>query len=102
MGEPVNHSLLVSFPDQTPAYSYGFEAGMLWARMEAGDHEEFEVTTRVENREVVYRMAVASGWGVEVHPSGVEGWDQTLLHKKRPAPQRANPKGLRIVSGGLA
>lgn len=91
------YGLLVAFDDQSPAYVYGFEAGMIWAQMRAGTTSGIEVTTHAENRETIRRMAISDGWTIECNPSEVDGWDYTVLVKDQPAPARANPHGLRVV-----
>lgn len=91
------YSLVVSFPDQSPSFCYGFEAGKLWERMDRGDVAELEETTRIENREMIARAAAYLGWSVDVTPSEVDGWDFTKFAKVRPSGSRVNPHGLRIV-----
>lgn len=89
-------NLVVAFPDGSPSFVAGFEAGMLWSRMKTGTEAEIEMTTRVENREVIDRMAVAEGWRIERATTEADGWDTTTLVKVAPA--RANPHGLKVVS----
>ena len=96
--QPNAYGLLVSFPDQSPSFVHGFEAGQLWERMDRGSALEIEATTHRENREVIRRMADQCGFDAEIQPTEVEGWDQTTLTKRRPERQRPNPRGLRIVS----
>ncbi len=91
------HQLIVSFPDQSASFAYGFEAGKLWADMLAGKSAEIETVTRIENREVIQRMCVAEGWHHEYRSSEIEGWDYTTLRKTKTAPVRPNPTGLRVV-----
>lgn len=91
-------SLLVSFPDQTPNFVNGFEAGQLWERMRSGKEAEIEVTTHTENREVIARMADQYGFALEVEESDIDGWDNTILSKKRPQRTTPNPHGLRLVA----
>ena len=91
------YQLLVSFPDQSPTFCHGFEAGKLWAEMRGGLSAEIETTTRVENREVILRMATAEGWEVRRTPSSVDGWDLTSMQKYGPASDTPNPHGLRVV-----
>jgi hypothetical protein len=95
--EHASYGLVVSFPDQSASFVHGFEAGALDERMKAGAVAEIEATTHDENREVIRRLADYQGWSVEVKPSGVPGWDYTILRKERPARERPNPHGLRIV-----
>lgn len=96
--EPVHYGLVVAFPDGSASFVNGFEAGILSERMQAGAVAEIEATTHTENREVIARMAVAYGWSVSVKPSGVEGWDNTILRKDQKTPRRPNAHGLRLVA----
>jgi hypothetical protein len=98
------YSLIVSFPDQSPSFCHGFEAGQLWERMcrfpiglPPDGVADIETITRIENREVIRRMADNRGWQVETKKTDVEGWDATTLRKVAPPPTRPNPHGLRIV-----
>jgi hypothetical protein len=59
---------VVSFPDQSPSFCRGFEAGQLWEQMcrfpiglPPDGIAEIENTTRIENREVIERMASSRG-----------------------------------------
>lgn len=90
------HELIVSFPDQSPSFVNGFEAGKLWERMRSGAEAEIEAVTHTENREVIDRMALAEGWEVERKSSEVNGWDYITLTKGK-KPDRLNPHGLRVV-----
>lgn len=92
------YGLVVAFPDPSPSFVHGFEAGGLWEKLKNGETAEIQATTHVENREVIARMADAEGWEIEVKPTEVEGWDFTKLEKKRPAREKPNPHGLRVVS----
>ena len=89
--------LVVAFPDGSPSFVHGFEAGGIWERMRSGREAEIEITTQSDNREVLRRMAIAEGWTLESKPTEVEGWDYTVLTKNRGAPDRPNPHGLRVV-----
>jgi len=88
----MDYGLVVSFPDQSQAFTLGFEAGMLWRRIEAKE-PDISVTTRIENREIIARMASASGLVVELTPSEIEGWDLTILTPEKPK--------LTLIRGGL-
>jgi hypothetical protein len=59
--------LLFAFPDQSASFVHGFEAGMLWARIEAGEavidcgfEEGFPLHT--DNLELVLRMAAVGSY----------------------------------------
>lgn len=97
--ESADYELVVAFPDPSPCFVHGFEAGQLYEHMlNPASPSEIERTTHVENREVLERIAVAKGWRLERMPSGIEGWDYTKLTKIKPPSERPNPHGLRIVS----
>ncbi len=80
--DEVNWQPLVTFEDQTANYVHGFEAGIIWLRMQAGDAEITE-TTHPENRETLINIANVCGYAIEIEPSGFEGWDN-LKATKRP------------------
>jgi len=66
MSEDVEFRPIVSFPDQSSSFVNGFEAGMVWQRMQAGE----EVIDRgtpyhFANCEVFHRMADAAGYDIE-------------------------------------
>ena len=76
--------LVFAFTDQSPSYCAGFEAGMVWQRMQAGEAEidlgfleGFPV--RHENLETFARMAAAAGYRMEHQSSGYEGWEQMRM-----------------------
>lgn len=91
------YSLIVAFTDESASFVEGFEAGGIWAEMKSGTVSEISKTTHSAYREVIQRMAVALGWAVDVKPSGVDGWDFTIITKSSKAPETPNPHGLRVV-----
>lgn len=91
------YQLRVAFPDESPSFVYGFEAGKLWAQMLSGIVAEIEAVTHSENREIISRMAIAEGWDIEQEPTAIGGWDHTKLIKQRAAPDKPNPHGLRVI-----
>lgn len=72
-------SLALAFTDQSPSYTYGFEAGQIWALLDElgppivdrGWSEGFPV--REENAEVYRRMASRFGYAIEIRDVG-HGW----------------------------
>lgn len=52
------YGLVVSFVDQSEAFVLGFEAGMLWKRMQDGE-PYIEMQIHTKNKEVIKRMASA-------------------------------------------
>lgn len=85
MAEPVEHGLIVSFPDQSPTFTLGFEAGMIWQRIESGERA-FDVVCRIENKAVINRMAAARKGGVifEEGTDHPEGWCTAHVEMGRP------------------
>lgn len=102
--------LLVAFPDGSPSFVHGFEAGQLWQRIRDGREAEIEkLTIHAANEEVVQRMATSEGWECEFEPCKDETervydtYRVVTLRKVTKAPDRHNPHGLRVVpskSGG--
>lgn len=86
-------SMVFAFTDQSPSFVNGFEAGLIWGLIEAGEPlidlgymDGFPI--HVENREVVSRMAASRNYHVEFRDVEVEGWIAARLavqHKPRPA-----------------
>ena len=78
---------LVSFPDQSESFVLGFEAGMLWRRMEDGE----EVITgptpyHSENVHGVFQaMADAAGYDIEATEcADHEGeWTEATFHRRK-------------------
>lgn len=92
------YGLLVSFEDQSPSYVHGFEAGMLWHRMEAGAEAEIELMVHSANRETINRMAIAKGWTATFAATEYDEWLNLELVKAKKAPELPNPHGLRVVA----
>lgn len=65
---------LVAFEDQSSSYVHGFEAGMIWQRMQDSE-AEIDAVTHTENRQTLMKMANAAGYALDLAPSGVDGWD---------------------------
>lgn len=60
---------LVPFPDGSDSFVHGFEAGMIWQRMNAGEKVIGglnEVALHASNEDVFRRMASAQGYSVEI------------------------------------
>lgn len=91
------YRLILSFPDQSPSFAFGFTAGQIWAEMKRNEQAELCFDVAAENREIVYRMAESLGWEVECQPMAGEfdGWDSITLSKVGPG--RENPHGLRVI-----
>lgn len=73
MGKDADHMLIVSFPDQSASFTLGFEAGMIWQRMQSGEQViKSDTGLSVENVEVMQRMADAAGYEMDC----VDGHDE--------------------------
>lgn len=77
---------LVPFPDQSPSFVHGFEAGMIWQQMVAGASViEPPIAVHSANAEVYRRMAAAQGYDCEIEPC--EGpddvWSMLKFEKRR-------------------
>lgn len=76
--------LLIRFSDQSPSYTYGFEAGIIWQMMETGI-KDFNRTIRVENIEVVKDMCLKMDYVFDLKKYGqdeFEGWADIFAIKK--------------------
>ena len=91
----IERGLLVSFEDQHPRYTYGFEAGMIWQQMQGGA-DSFEQYVRAENRLTLERMCDAENFGFDFGDGEVEGWI-IFTAWRRPK----EPKKFRLIEGGI-
>ncbi len=96
--------LIVSFPDASPSFVHGFEAGTISERFTSGREAEIErLTVHAANEEVIRRLCVAHGWECEFQPCTDETekeYDEyrvVTLRKVAKAADRQNPHGLRSV-----
>lgn len=101
MGEHVEHGLIVSFTDESDSFVHGFEAGMIWQRLQSGEPEIF-ATIHTENAEVLRRMAAATGYALALEEvAAVAGWLNARLMS--PGSFHSDPRrGLRVLTGGRA
>jgi hypothetical protein len=104
MSENASYLLLVAFPDGSPSFVHGFEAGQIWRRMREGREAEIEnLTVHAANEEVVRRMAVSEGWECEFEPCKdetekvYETYRVVTLRKVAKTTAKTNPHGLRVV-----
>lgn len=93
MSERSEFACLVPFPDQSNSFVHGFEAGMIWNRMEAGETPiDFTgMPLHSENRDVLQRMAAARGYDLRIE-SDRDGWITGTFEKKR--------RSFSVVAGG--
>lgn len=81
-GHSVEMGLLVSFPDQSETFVLGFEAGQIWAQLEAGRLDE--VTMHTKNQEIVLRMAIHHGLAAGIVPTVDKEWSVAFFSRNPP------------------
>lgn len=103
--EQSGYQLVVAFPDQSPNFAHGFEAGKIYerlSRLNVGEGSIAGVYELIvpENEEVIRRIAEAKGWQVEIVPSteAPTEWLKVAFVKVGPSATKPNPHGLRIVT----
>lgn len=79
-------SLVLKFTDGSTSFVNGFEAGMIWERMQSADKRDInktiDMTVHEENRELYERMAAKLGWSFHTRPTTVEGWMEMKLRRQ--------------------
>jgi hypothetical protein len=91
--------LIISFPDQSKSFTYGFEAGIIYQKM-VEEHDSIDhgylkgFPIREENMELIQQMAEYHGYKVQFQTTGTEGWIGVRLMKVQ------LPKILRDMIGG--
>ena len=60
--EQSDYRLIVSFPDESPSFVNGYEAGAIGYRMEHTAEQVIEETVHSANQEVLRRMCAGFGW----------------------------------------
>jgi hypothetical protein len=81
-------SLVLSFPEQDPRFTYGFEAGMLWQRLV--DREVvIHATAHSFNHGLIHRMAQHHGYTLAVEATDYDEWIMVTmtLPGVEPAPE---------------
>jgi hypothetical protein len=78
VSEQADYSLVLPFDSDDPEFTRGFEAGMLWERMEHTD--ELEVTVHDGNAEMIMRMCEARGWAFQGEQVA-DGWMHVQLRR---------------------
>lgn len=84
MNEQARWGLIVAFPDDSPSFTNGYEAGQIGRRMQCAE-PSIETTLHTENAEVISNMALHYGYTVDIKPTDVAGWSECKLTKARPA-----------------
>lgn len=95
--------LVVAFPDGSPSFVHGFEAGGLWERMERGETPIELGSAHAANEEVHRRMADHMGYEVEWKrmDKPYEVYAVAKFTKVRAIGVKPNPHGLRVVPSSL-
>jgi hypothetical protein len=77
------HSLIISFHEQSETYVLGFEAGLLCQRLDSGLHvEDYDVHTK--NAETLVRIAKHFNFVATLTPTEIEGWSTLSLSRGKP------------------
>ncbi len=94
--DDVQYGLIVAFPDQSPSFVHGYEAGQIATEMQ-NRPSEIEKTVHAENKEILTRIALSQGYSVDFKNSGVNEYLFACFKKEKEVVARLNPHGLRIV-----
>lgn len=71
------YKLVVKFPDPSPSFVHGFEAGRLWQRM-SGNERVIDETVHVENQELIMGMAMSKAFA-DSFGEAKDGWMSVQL-----------------------
>lgn len=100
--EQGSYNLVVGFPDGSPSFVHGFQAGQIWECMARGD-PSMALTVRLDNEEVIRRMAAAKGYDVkwEALEPIEHGWASASLSlaEAPSATDKARAIGFSVVKG---
>lgn len=72
---------VLSFPDQSPAFAHGVEAGMWWERCQRDDMPTEGATVHADNQIVLHRMAQYHGLVVTF--TTLEGFGEWMMMHRR-------------------
>jgi squalene cyclase len=104
MSEGGSWGLLVAFPDGSPSFVHGFEAGQISERLTNGRESEIEnLTVHAANEEVIRRLCIAQGWECtfdackDEEEKVYDTYRVVTLRKVSLPPSQFNPHGLRVV-----
>lgn len=61
----MEHELIISFPDQSANFCYGYEAGIIWGKMEINAPGIF-VTIHKTNVELIKQMAINKNYVFQI------------------------------------
>lgn len=80
MVDDEDYGLQISFPDASSSFTNGFEAGMVYQRLNSGSLETIDLgydsglPVHEENLELLQKMALLYGFTFETKDVEVEGW----------------------------
>lgn len=97
MSEKTEFHCLVPFKDTSESFVLGFEAGMVWQRMLAGDKHiggDDEAPTHFENMQVFQSMADTMDYEMQTIWRHGDGWMTVLFTKKQ--------RRFKVISGGVS
>lgn len=77
------HSLIISFDDQSESYVLGFEAGLLYQQLETGLVVE-PYSVHANNAPTLTRIAQHFGFCASLTSTGVDGWSTIELSRGKP------------------
>lgn len=75
-----NYKLILNFPDKSVSYKTGFEAGMAYSRMLAGE-KEIEIYIHNSNVEIVKQMALQNDYCYAGCPTADNNWYHVTAFK---------------------
>ncbi len=86
--EPVSEG--ITLVDLSPSFSFGFEAGQMWAVMcgkpQGIGTEAHPCRLSLANLELYQRMCDAQGYDMSVTPGAMEGLINVIFEQKPPEP----------------
>ncbi len=81
--------MVVAFPDGSPAFVHGFEAGGIWRELRFDGPDvldygfEIGFPLHTENVGLFQRLAAITGYAVEMKPTELEEWTAVRFTKSR-------------------
>jgi hypothetical protein len=81
--EMSEQTLIISFADQSESYVLGFEAGLLYQRLDSGEAIE-DYSVHANNAETLVRIAKHFGFAATLEATGTDGWSTISLSRGRP------------------
>lgn len=76
-------ALIISFADQSEPYVLGFEAGLLYQRLESGTPVD-DYSVHTNNAETLVRVAKHFGFAATLVATEIDGWSTLSLARGKP------------------